>query len=265
MSYAEVDVKTVCDALEEASARFGEMLRRVRDPSPNAIGVWSIGETAAHVDFGPRYFLAAARGELAEPEAIPDVAPNNIVRVATEPERDLVVLADRHDRGETELIAYARTAPGDPLTEPFDGVKVPLSSMLCVELGEVLVHGRDIARAAGLPWTIDRSHAAITATGFLPLLPYIVDPVRSLGRCLRCEITIRGGPSVELELRNEVMTVDVPVERPLDCRISADPAALLLVVFGRMSPWSAIATGRLLAWGRRPWRALSLQKAMMTV
>jgi hypothetical protein len=40
--------------------------------------------------------------------------------------------------------------------------------------------------------------------------------------------------------------------------ISADPAALLLVLYKRRSQWPAIARGKLLAWGRRPWLAFSL-------
>jgi hypothetical protein len=46
--------------------------------------------------------------------------------------------------------------------------------------------------------------------------------------------------------------------RPADVWISADPATILLVFYKRQSQWPAIARGRLLAWGRRPWLALTL-------
>ena len=39
--------------------------------------------------------------------------------------------------------------------------------------------------------------------------------------------------------------------------ISADPVALLFVVYKRRSQWPAIFTGQLVAWGRRPWLAFS--------
>ena len=38
------------------------VMRQVRDPAVRAVGVWSIGETAAHVSGSSGYFLAAARG-----------------------------------------------------------------------------------------------------------------------------------------------------------------------------------------------------------
>ena len=43
-----------------------------------------------------------------------------------------------------------------------------------------------------------------------------------------------------------------------DCRISADPSAFLLVNYRRRAPWRYVSTGRIVAWGRRPWLGLGL-------
>jgi hypothetical protein len=43
----------------------------------------------------------------------------------------------------------------------------------------------------------------------------------------------------------------------VDCRISADPAAFLLVGYGRINQWGPVARGKLLAWGRRPWKGFA--------
>jgi hypothetical protein len=42
-------------------------------------------------------------------------------------------------------------------------------------------------------------------------------------------------------------------ENPVDCWISADPTAFLLVGYGRVSQWSQILRGRIVAGGRKPW------------
>jgi len=42
--------------------------------------------------------------------------------------------------------------------------------------------------------------------------------------------------------------------------LSADPVACLLVFYGRRSEWPEILRGRMLAWGRRPWLAVSFVK-----
>jgi len=46
----------------------------------------------------------------------------------------------------------------------------------------------------------------------------------------------------------------------VDCVISAEPATFLLVNYGRTGPWGPAHTGKVVAWGRRPWLALGLPK-----
>jgi hypothetical protein len=48
-------------------------------------------------------------------------------------------------------------------------------------------------------------------------------------------------------------TIDPPGQPRIDCHIAGTPLALLLVGYGRISQWQAIGTGRLIAWGRKPW------------
>lgn len=259
-------VDRLCDALEAASARFVAMLRTGPDPSAPAIGVWTVGETAAHAAYSPTYFLDVARNEVAEPEVIDEVARNNAAYLAAEPERRPNVLADRSEAADAELIAFARTVVGDPIVEPFAGAKTPLSAVLATELTELLVHGYDIGRAARLPWPIPRDEATLALEGLLPLFPAIVDEDRARGVAVRCELRIRGGERVLLALARGSLTVELFArDTRTDCRMSVDPAAFLLLTFHRVGVVSSALRGRVLVWGRRPWRALSLQKAFKTV
>jgi hypothetical protein len=68
---------------------------------------------------------------------------------------------------------------------------------------------------------------------------------------------LRGQATHVFRFRDGRLRVDPDREPPIDVRISGDPAALLLVLYRRQSPWRHIARGRLVAWGRRPWLALS--------
>jgi hypothetical protein len=47
-----------------------------------------------------------------------------------------------------------------------------------------------------------------------------------------------------------------PTSRHRD--IGGSPQAILLILYRRLSPWRAALTGRVVAWGRRPWLAFSL-------
>lgn len=245
-------ILAVRDALAAAGPRFDELLRRVPDPTRPAIGEWSIGETAAHVASSAPFFLAVARGE-AEPEALAEVAAANTAFLASDPERRPSVLAERHAIGEKALLAYVGGVVGDPVIEAFRGVRVPLSTLLAVELSEVLVHGHDIARAAGRASPVERAYAAAAAGGLLPLLPHLVDRQAAAGRRLRVELRLRGGERAMLEFDDGKLRVGGSDGRPVDCRLSVDPVVYLLLTFGRTGPWRPMLQGGLAVWGRRPW------------
>jgi uncharacterized protein (TIGR03083 family) len=257
--------ETLCRAVVDASTRLASLLRQVQDVSAPAVGVWNVGETAAHVAGAPGYFLAAARGvaELApfDPEGI---AAANARFLEEEVGRDPLVLADRLEQGASGLVAYALQLAGDPLTQPFAGVEVPLSTTLAIVLSEVLVHGWDIARGARLPWRIEPEHAALTATGTVPLLPFLVDPQAVRGLHLRSELRIRHDARIVMAIDDGTLRVEPPSAVPVDVRLSVEPVAYLLVTFGRLAVWHAMLQGKMVAWGRRPWRAGELGTVFMT-
>ena len=205
-------METACQALLTYSARFADALEHVGDPAVRAVGVWSIAETAVHVSQSSPYFLAAARGR-AQLEDVSDNAATTVRSVAEEPERDLRVLAGRIVHGERDLVAYARAAGGDPPVTPFAGLEVPLSSMLGIELGELLVRGFDVTRAAGLPWPIQPADAALALGGGLRVLPLLLDTRRAAGLKIRLKLHIRHGSPLVIVIDNEALRVE-PGGRP---------------------------------------------------
>jgi hypothetical protein len=239
--------------LVDVGTRVAQMLRRVPDPAAPAIGEWSIGETAAHVAASGRFLLAVARGE-AEPGSLDDVADHNAVLLAADPERDLHVLAGRVEASERDLAAHLEAAEGDRVVEVFRGIDVPLSTLAAVEIGELLVHGYDIARAARLPWEIPQREAAPTVTALLPLLPALADPARATGLTARFEVRVRGGGRGVVAIDDGAARLE-PGGGPADCHLSVDPAAYLLLGFGRTGIIRPLLGGKLMAWGRRLWLA----------
>ena len=236
------------------------LMRQVTDPARPAVGFWTIGETARHVAGSPEYFLGVARGDRV-PERLDEVAAGNARALAEDPERDPRILVTRYEQGIRELAGYAGTVTGDPMAEPFAGVRVPLSTVLAVELGETLVHGFDIARAAGLPWRIGTVHAIRTHEGYLPLLPFMLNSERAAGLRLRVELRVRGMARTLLTIENEALRVEAPSGQPADFRLSADPVAYLLLTWHRISPWLPMLRGQVVAWGRRPWLLPAFQSA----
>lgn len=85
-----------------------------------------------------------------------------------------------------------------------------------------------------------------------------LDPARAR-RDATFELRLRTGPSFVLRFSDGALRVGPGRARDADCRISADPASLLPVLYQRQSQWGAIARGRLFAFGQRPWLAFGLK------
>jgi Mycothiol maleylpyruvate isomerase N-terminal domain len=242
-----------------------ELLGQVKNPGAPAIGIWSVAETAAHLSHSSPSFLDAARGTAVELEDLSDNAASSVRDVAADPERDLGVLAARIEQGERSLATYARSVQGDPTVTPFQWVEVPLSAMLGIELAELLVHGHDIAHASQLPWPIDPYDAEIALRGVVAMVPHMVDARRAARLNMSCEIRVRSG-------FRAVVTVDdghartVFSGRPdVDCRLSVEPAAFLLLSYNRVGRLRPALTGKVVPWGRRPWLVLRLLSAVTSV
>lgn len=172
------------DALREEVRRVTSLLRSVRDPAAPAVGDWNLAEVAMHLSQGWIVVPGLARRDLSGfYEVIPSlegVAGDSLIRdmgelgevmalgVRSDPERDPGVLADRIEVRAQEYFSECAEASADEL-RPWvvDGVTVRLSTLTCHLLNEMVVHGYDIARAAGCSWRIVHSHAAMMLERFI--------------------------------------------------------------------------------------------------
>ena len=120
--------------------------------------------------------------------------------------------------------------------------------MLGLGLGEYRLHGRDVAKALDRPWPITPDDARLVLASALPLLPLLVDPSTTADVRAAYDLRVRGGPQVGVVIRDGRLTVGGD-DGPVDCHVSAEPVALLLVSYGRRSQWGPALTGKLLGVG----------------
>jgi hypothetical protein len=76
---------------------------------------------------------------------------------------------------------------------------------------------------------------------------------------------VRGGRSAHLRVKDSKLTIDGAPQGSVDCHISADPVDYLLVGYGRKSQWGPMLTGKLVAWGRKPWLGLKFARLFHSV
>ncbi|MGH3602383.1 MAG: SCP2 sterol-binding domain-containing protein [Pseudonocardiaceae bacterium] len=269
------------DALRDEVQRVTALLRSIQDPGAPAVGQWNLGEVAMHLSQVWIGLPSLARQDLSPVhEVLPstaavaggafmrdlwDLADLMTLAVHNDPERDLRVLADRIEaRAQTYFSECVEADPDEPRAWMVEGTTVRQSVLTYHLLNETLLHGYDIARAARRPWRVDPAHAAMALGRFV--VPTIrmagprvfVNEAKAAGVRATYDLRIRGGDSFFFIFDDGTLTIEDPSSRKVDCRISAEPGAFLLVSFARQSQWTAIAKGKLVAWGRKPWLGTQL-------
>jgi hypothetical protein len=271
------------DALRQEVQRVTALLRSIKDPTVPAVGSWNLGDVAVHLSQAWLLVNCLAQQDLSPFHAVisreADVASGAVVKdfwdwgdlvtnrgVNSDPERNLTVLADRIDELADRYFSECVEADSDaPRQWVAEGITFRQSALTYHALNETVVHGYDIAHAAGRPWRIEPTHAAMVLTRFIIPLVRAADPhmfvndAAAAGVRATYDVRIRGDEAFHFIFDDGALTIEDPSSRKVDCHISADPAAFLLVVWARESQWSAIAKGKLMAWGRKPWLGFRLR------
>jgi uncharacterized protein (TIGR03083 family) len=255
----DVDPGAARAALATVAGRLSALIRSSTQPDAPAIGEWNVADTAVHVGNAWDVLPRLAAGEMEPPIGeVWELAAftTGLTRAATD--RDLGAIADRIDAASAAFLAAAAAAGDAPVPWLVRGVSMPMTTFVCHLLNESLVHGWDIAHAQGRPWEIDPAHARMVFAGFLfPVLSRlpttaVVIPERVAGLQACYDLRVRDGIRIFLRFEDGAVHIEPPSDRRVDCHISAEAAALMLVIWGRRSQWPAVFAGKLLSWGRRP-------------
>ena len=259
------------NALSRAADRWADLLRSLPDTRATIPGSrWTVGDAAAHVVMDVRTEALVAAGEAVPWAEGATSAPGtprgagelNARAVTTETERRPQALADMLVTAVGDfLAASAKLSPDHPMpSQYFQGeMALDLAGATGAELGEVLVHGHDIAKATGRPWPLAADDARLALRAALRLTSGYVNPDTARGHTGGYDLRIQGGPRAVIRFTDGRASLEQPGGAPVDCHILAAPVPLLLVLYGRTPQWGPIAKGQLLTWGRRPWRALGFK------
>lgn len=265
-------------ALADVTPRFLGLLRSAQRPDVIAVGEWRVADVAAHIGQAAAGELMLAKsvgssngaGLPRADDIIAAAAQFNAASLDADPERDPSVLADRIEQCVAEFIDTMTSARGDEPVTWLGGVVLPSAALACHLLEELLVHGFDIACAEQRPWPIAPEHAALGFGFIIDLLRFsnsdirraFVDQDAATGVRASYDFRMRGARRDFLIIDDGLVTVEEPSSRQVDCHVSADPVVALLVGMGRIGRIKPALTGKMTAWGRKPWLAFRLNSLL---
>lgn len=231
---------------------------------------WSVADTAAHVATLTQVdvVLTATGPEPAFPYpglyehwrrcTVDQVGQLNTLVLRMFTERDPRTLAARI-RADCEAMLDATRHLDPSVPVPWLGSSTLTTAGLFAHIvNEFHIHGRDVAQVAGLAHTVPPAEAAAFFEVFFVGLVrdgygHLLDTPEPLpDRSVTVAFTSRHTRPVTLTLVENAVRVAEPGTRP-DARVTYDPVAFNLMLFGRMSPVRAMLSGGIRVGGPRPW------------
>jgi uncharacterized protein (TIGR03083 family) len=272
---AVIDQQAAQLALTKSAERVVDLIRplSVSDTNVRIPGSdWTVGQASAHLVAVFRVFTdAVEKGEDRWLPFIPDVDDWR-VRLSTTNER---LIQDVQHGGESETVAdqlaeavqaFSRAIDGRSGDDFFGtpwygrGVTRQLTTIKCLTVAELVLHGYDMAKALRQPWPLDPEHARLIVSGVFPaMIPLVAKPAAIKSIEASYDVGVTGGPRFVVAFDHGKVRVEPFSAQRVDCHIVSDPLAWLLVGYGRRSQWGPIARGKIRAWGRKPWLALKFK------
>lgn len=265
----EVDIDRARSLLASSAAELGDLIRGIdkADARPPRLE-WTSAEVAVHLVQTFRYDLANVEGTsppypVADGKVLASGAKESAQRIAEEPERDPRKLADLFDKAVADFLEG--TVGRDSL-QPVtfaQGHAMTLANLVATLLGEVLVHGYDIAQAQSKSWKMDPEAARVAVYATTATLPLGINPETTADIDVRLNVRLRGGQCFAVHIASGKGWSEECGKA--DATISADAETFMLVGFGRIGPLKPVLTGKIFAWGRKPFLAARLSKYTLPI
>ena len=249
---------------KDVSRRFADLVRSASHPSATAIGHWTVLQTAKHASHIYELFPTLLEGGTSPVADHRKLAEAWEQHLADDKENDLGRIADRLDAASARFLTNIEKVGWEDIVSWHGGLKVPAYSLACILINEGAIHGMDIAEAENREWNISEAQARFVINGLLPILPHFVREETAAGMDALYELRVRGSDPVQIRIEGGRLTYGEEGDRPVDCRMSVNPVDYLLIGYGRRGQWGPILTGKVVAYGRKPWLGLKFGKLFVS-
>ena len=245
-------------AQDRAFQRLSSLARSVDESILVANTEWTVRQLLAHLLGTARRYADAKANEMASSARDVDaINARDVVELATEPVDELLTeLEVAHDR----LQEAQRDREGDRI--PFHaGLTISPTASAGEWLGELLIHGRDLAMGSRRSWPISNADALMIAAFTFEVLPGYLDTAR-IRSPLHVVVKLRHGIPQAVSIHEDQVSVrDGHHASHAHAVIAATAPAWVLLGYGRTNLLGAMRRGLAVVGGRRPWRAFEFQRS----
>lgn len=243
-----------------AAAAFADQLRTITDTGQRVPNLeWSVADLAAHLASMPEVYRD--QHQLGQGFELPDDWPAfsalgraHITATDADSLADLVV-------GEAEKVLSADDPDG---LRWLYGRPTTVFNIAAGLLTELILHGQDLGRLTGHEPELTRPQALAGLRQMMVLAPVFIDPDKAKGLAGTYGLRFRGGSEFTYHVDGRGrLSVEEGWPDRADARLNADPAVFIASSLGRVNLMVAGLTGKIVAYGRKPWRLAQLGNAVV--
>jgi hypothetical protein len=156
-------------ALRRAAGRTAALLRTLADLEVRVRrSEWTVRQAGVHLVTGTALYADIATGLRSPVPAFTreTLAADNSARIADIPESDPAILAVLLQQAADRVLLVTANRRGDEIVVWHGGRRISLGHLVCLCLGEHLLHSLDIAVATGRPWTLEPGDVGLVAAAY---------------------------------------------------------------------------------------------------
>ena len=248
------------ERIDNARRRFDGLVRRV-DPLARPPGSdWTVQQVVAHVlTVAHRYQQLAQRRDFhraAHPRALDAINQCELEAVKA----PIPCLADQLDAVAAEIDAFFDAVSEEGPTLPFHaGAVIDGITAQTNWLGELLLHGHDVARAVNRRWELPERDMRLVTRGLMQIGPAYLRPGISPDTDVSVAFTLRDARPYLAHIHHGAAELRPlrPEDRP-DAVLRAPASTMAQLIYQRVGTLGAARRGLRIVGGRRPWVALKL-------
>ncbi len=215
---------------------------------------WDVAELTAH--------LASLPGVYQEQDNIADgfVRPESFSQFSKEMRAhiDTSELAPVKELLRSEMTSFIEAIDNPDDTRWVYGCQTTNGNVAAAFMTELIIHGMDLAGVAGPMPKLTTRQALAAVPGLMVLSPVFVDAAKAAKAAGTYHVRFKGGDTWTQHISDSgVLDVKLGRHGSPDATLLADPATFLLVALGRQNQWVPALTGKMIVWGRRPWKLMA--------